>query len=73
MMVQVMTRKFFCFLFFSLLFNFFYAEDVVLGENIEDVETVLDEGEEKKTLILYGLESDVIDLIKKKMIDLMMN
>lgn len=65
MMVQIMTRKFFCFLFFSLLFNFFYAEDVVLGENIEDVETVLDEGEEKKTLILYGLESDVIDLIKE--------
>lgn len=60
-----MTKKI-CVLFFSLCFSFMYAQNVddVSQENVEK-EVVLDDVQEKKAIILYGLESELINLIKE--------
>ena len=60
-----MSRNVFCFLFFSVCFSLIYSQDVDgVSENVEK-QAVLEETEEKKAIILYGLESDVINLVKE--------
>ena len=58
-----MNKKLFIFCFFSLIFGFIYAQDA--KDNDVQKEAVMEESEEKRTLILYGLESDLINLIKE--------
>lgn len=60
-----MSKKIFV-LFFSLCFVFSYAQNVSSDE-IENAEKedVLDEMQEKKAIILYGLDSELINLIKE--------
>ena len=60
-----MSKKIFV-LFFSLCFVFSYAQNV-LSDKIENAEKedVLDEMQEKKAIILYGLDSELINLIKE--------
>ena len=68
MMVKIMNKKIFYLFLFSLFFLFIYAEDVESDTaKHEDVqkESVVEESEEKRALILYGLESDLVNLIKE--------
>ena len=60
-----MSKKIFV-LFFALCFVFSYAQNVSSDE-IENAEKedVLDEMQEKKAIILYGLDSELINLIKE--------
>lgn len=65
MMVKFMVRKFFLFLFFSIYFCFVYSQDVGDAKPDAEKEIVLDEIQEKKALILYGLDSELVNLIKE--------
>ena len=60
-----MSKKIFV-LFFSLCFVFSYAQNVS-SDKIENAEKedVLDEMQEKKAIILYGLDSELINLVKE--------
>ncbi len=60
-----MSKKIFV-LFLSLCFVFSYAQNVS-SDKIENAEKedVLDEMQEKKAIILYGLDSELINLIKE--------
>ncbi|MGP1521233.1 MAG: HEAT repeat domain-containing protein [Treponema sp.] len=61
-----MNKNILVFFFFSLCFGFIYAQDVINNEaDNEKKETIIEEFEEKKALILYGLEGDLINLIKE--------
>ncbi|MGP1438067.1 MAG: HEAT repeat domain-containing protein [Treponema sp.] len=65
-----MNKKIFYICFFSLFLNFVYAQEVSANEEEQsvdkkEVEEKQGDVEEKKALILYGLETDLINLIKE--------
>lgn len=63
-----MNKRILTFLLFSLCFLLVYPEEIVSDEKNENTEEdvlLLDETKEKKEIIRYGLELDVVNLIKE--------